>query len=302
MSKKLRHLSFVGASLCVCVMAGMSLSPATFAQEAAKPAVKKEVKGEAKADKSKGEAAKAVPIVPAEARSDVAAELKINGRVTDADGKPMTGIKLTQSRGILNDGRITSRLMATTDKSGEFEIELKGYAASLNRPMILVARNEDGSLCGFHVVTKDNAHSNHTIIMHATKPVIGRVESVSGADIPPSSVYINARIGELDCRVMMLWGADPENLDFTLPPGDYSLSLHLGLEHAMTGKDFTVTNDGCDLGKILAELSTIGAHMGKQAPEIDVTDARQFGSEDKPGMKLADYKGKWVLVDFWHYG
>ncbi len=37
--------------------------------------------------------------------------------------------------------------------------------------------------------------------------------------------------------------------------------------------------------------------VGKVAPELRVTEAR--GAE--PTVKLADYRGKWVAIEFWGY-
>ena len=52
-----------------------------------------------------------------------------------------------------------------------------------------------------------------------------------------------------------------------------------------------------DLGEITATATVIARHIGKKPPELTVTEARGIGKD----VKLSDFKGRWLLIEFWGY-
>jgi hypothetical protein len=52
-----------------------------------------------------------------------------------------------------------------------------------------------------------------------------------------------------------------------------------------------------DLGILDLKASPIAKLKGKMAPGWDITAARGV----KPNVKLSDYKGKWVYLEFWGF-
>ena len=52
-----------------------------------------------------------------------------------------------------------------------------------------------------------------------------------------------------------------------------------------------------DLKTLEVPATIIARHVGKAPPPWHVTDARGVNKE----VQLADFKGKWVLLEFWGY-
>jgi hypothetical protein len=52
-----------------------------------------------------------------------------------------------------------------------------------------------------------------------------------------------------------------------------------------------------DLGFVDLKLTPLGRHQGKEPPAWNVTAARGLD----PAVKLSDFKGRWLLIEFWGY-
>jgi hypothetical protein len=83
-----------------------------------------------------------------------------------------------------------------------------------------------------------------------------------------------------------------------LPPGDYRFTLR-ATDCVAASKTATVAADAkeVDLGATDLAPTVLARLYGKAPPEWTVSDARGV---DKT-LKLADLKGKWVLIEFWGY-
>jgi hypothetical protein len=87
-------------------------------------------------------------------------------------------------------------------------------------------------------------------------------------------------------------------LDFVLPAGTYTLSSYGG-DVVGTKQTITLAADRLehDCGTIDLKASPIAKLRGKTAPDWFIADARGV----KADVKLADYKGKWVYIEFWGF-
>jgi hypothetical protein len=52
-----------------------------------------------------------------------------------------------------------------------------------------------------------------------------------------------------------------------------------------------------EMGAVDLKLTPIAKHYGKAPPQWHVTAARGV----KPDVKFADFKGKWVVIEFWGF-
>jgi hypothetical protein len=86
--------------------------------------------------------------------------------------------------------------------------------------------------------------------------------------------------------------------EFVLPAGKY-LFHSWAQDGLIAERTATVTADRpvYDLGTLDMKASKIAKLKGKKAPDWVITDARGV----KADVKLADYKGKWVYLEFWGY-
>ena len=86
--------------------------------------------------------------------------------------------------------------------------------------------------------------------------------------------------------------------DVLVPPGTYQFWGY-GTDVADLNKEITAKADtpDLDLGILDMPATIIARHKGKAPPQWNVTDARGVEKD----VKLADFKGKWVLMEFWGF-
>jgi peroxiredoxin len=117
-----------------------------------------------------------------------------------------------------------------------------------------------------------------------------RIDGWEG-DAPSLNITVSPKGGSHAVTVpSRLSGAVP------LPPGDYLLEVS-SLDTVSREVPFTVRSgkNAVDLGVIPLERGPIAKRYGKPAPPLTLTEAVGVS----PKVTLADYRGKWVLVDFW---
>ena len=83
-----------------------------------------------------------------------------------------------------------------------------------------------------------------------------------------------------------------------LPPGEYDMNAY-GTDVKDIHKPLSLRAEepDLDLGKLDLPATFLARHKGRELPPWSVADARGV----KKDVTLADYRGKWVLVDFWGY-
>ena len=86
--------------------------------------------------------------------------------------------------------------------------------------------------------------------------------------------------------------------EFVLPVGEYAVTSY-GQDVKQTKTPLNVTADRSeyDLGKIDLKATPLAKLQGKPMPEWSIVDARGA----KKDVKLTDYKGKWVYIEFWGF-
>ena len=89
-----------------------------------------------------------------------------------------------------------------------------------------------------------------------------------------------------------------QTFEFFVPPGEYQLKFNGPKIHPIE-KTFTVAKgqDDLDLGTIDIPASRMAMLEGQPAPAIEGIKCWKNG----PAVKLADLKGKCVILDFWGY-
>jgi len=85
---------------------------------------------------------------------------------------------------------------------------------------------------------------------------------------------------------------------FLMPAGAYQFRGY-GTDVQNVDKEVVLTADkpNLDLKTIDMEATIIARHIGKAPPTWHVTDARGA----KKDVQVSDFKGKWVLIEFWGF-
>jgi thiol-disulfide isomerase/thioredoxin len=193
-----------------------------------------------------------------------------------------------------------------TDASGSFAMDIDTrQQANLPGQVKLHFASPDYTLQAIHVVRADDANKPAEITLKPTRLVCVRVIETPKDD---PKAYLNWEIYTLDAAgkpadQWQWWmlpnpnAGDPPHakrrLEVRLPAGKYKASFRSPTLHKVVDLDVPAGQGPLDLPDLLLESLASVRMVGKPAAEIAARDL-----DGKP-VKLADYRGKVVVLDFW---
>jgi thiol-disulfide isomerase/thioredoxin len=218
---------------------------------------------------------------------------KVAGHVVDSEGRPIAGAQIAQNWVVESSASMDAVRPARTDAEGRFTLEVAPYGGAT--PMMAI----------------DPARSLGAVMMIPTKGTDGpiRIELMPLVEVRVRFTYeASGRApGEEPLTILREPGGIPvaggyvsESSTFAakLPPGPYRLrgagsARHFGADREM------VLEPGrpVDLGAIELKVTPFGRLVGKVPPPWHITDARGIPKD----VRLSDFKGKWVVVEFWGF-
>ena len=244
-----------------------------------------------------------------------------NGPFWDKDGKPVD-----QSTDQVRDkyfgpdqlGQMEPgvREVVKTAPDGTFQIKISDIYHTLIAMDVARARG------GFGVVSKANPKAPIEIRLGPLVRVRGSFEGPAKGLRPSwTNLYVHVPVDTtrpLDMTRIAMCGSREAKFLLSLPPGRYLIEAYdAGVTAQLYGKAFVLDADTpeVDLGVIFLPPSdsiiakrrqsqaagTWGdytKHYGKKPPAWHVTDARGVDRD----VQISDFKGKWVLLDFWGLG
>jgi len=220
-----------------------------------------------------------------------AQQKEYHGTVVDAAGKPVAGAPV-DTYWAVRDGKLAPRVGTRTDAEGKFKINVNTIRG---RPTPLMAVDETVAFGA--AVVLDNDHPENDLLLQFVPlvPVRGEITAQKlGVPIEGSFVSIT-----YDKSVLALVGVACKGpFALQLPPGDYKLS-YAAADCISTKGTATVAAgaQGLDLGTTDLAPTVLSQLYGKAPPEWNVSDARGVPKT----VKLADYQGRWVLLEFWGF-
>ena len=261
----------------------------------------------------------------------------ITGRVVDADGAPVGDAAIDFfwcANGPLVDdegkrldptseegekrywsryGEMEPVLKTTSQADGRFSLEARGSFHTI------MAMDADRARGGLAMIPKNHDGSEVEIRL---QPLIRIEATIKGAEPgrQPAEVHAVVEVPAdparpLDlCRLVVAQARDSRLL-LSLPPGRYLLDAYDGEFKTEVVHEFVIKGETpeVDLGKLTLSPTlpninerieqsrasgTLGdytKHYGEKLPAWNIVDAR--GVDKK--VQLADFQGKWVLVNFW---
>ena len=218
-------------------------------------------------------------------------DVKVTGRVVGRDGKPVPGAKVARmwhaSLGNKQDGFAP----AIAGDDGHFTLKVDFYG----RDVALMALDAGRTVGGTTIVPANGARREVEIQLVPLTRVHGKFESKDlGRAIDWTNVYITLLPGKI--RLLQNTSRQAE-FSLLLPPGEYDLNGY-GTDVAGIHKPLSLKANGpadLDLGTLNLPATFLARHKGKELPPWTIADARGV----RKNVTLADYRGKWVLVDFW---
>jgi thiol-disulfide isomerase/thioredoxin len=247
-----------------------------------------------------------------------------NGKQWQEDGRPLSPRTAKEIADFWNDEGVMlphPRTIARRREGGRFAAEVSG------RPSISVYVTDAKQRFGvYHSYDKDTNDSPATLVLKPLVCVIGRFTCSEAGKTPGRTMAIVHPPGDSgNYKHFTQCGSTNGRFSFLLPPGQYDLQLYSDDPDArmpkpherdgapkdmppyLSGVRITVTPDerDIDLGTFDLKLTPAGKlqvnllkRVGQEPPKLYLAAARGI-SED---TQLTDLRGKWVLVDFWHFG
>ncbi|WP_337172992.1 redoxin domain-containing protein [Paludisphaera sp.] len=219
--------------------------------------------------------------------------VKIEGRVVDADGEPIAGAEVA-SFWIVDEetGEVKSYHGAKTDADGRFALKEEAYGDQFT----LAAYDADRAHASLAVVPKDALDKPVEIRLAPAVRVRGKLDSKELGHFPTwANTYLNTTPG--DARVLQRVVKDGE-FSFVAPAGDYVMDAY-GSDVRGVKRPLSLKPDlpEVDLGTIDLPAQALALMKGKPFPPWKLADARGV----KKDVTIADFRGKWVLIDVWGY-
>ncbi len=217
-------------------------------------------------------------------------EVKVNGRVVDAEGKPVAGVKIGTNWNVDRQGEMNPYKGVYSGKEGRFSLTTTFFG----RKQALLALDFDGKSGALLVLDEKGAAKPVELKLGPLVHVHGQFFCKELEKKPTwTMVYMMSGAARfLGCS------SDDASFSFHLPPGKYNFWGY-GSDSRDLKKDITLSADkpDFDMGTLDMEATIIARHKGKAPPKWHVTDARGVKKE----VKTSDFKGKWVLLEFWGY-
>jgi hypothetical protein len=218
-------------------------------------------------------------------------------RVVDPAGQPIADADLA-TRWICDDtsflfadktsGPKPFSVKAATDTEGLAEVVFEDYSNHL-----LLGYSKDRKLAGFVIVERQDEGNTLEIKFSPTIEVSAQYKC-SETDSVPTWTNMIVSIEEVRGYFFEFRSTDGK-VQFPFPVGKWKCRIY-GSNIKDVNKEFEAKPDEpFDFGTIDFEPTAMAKLIGKPAPEIQILDARGVPKD----FQLADYKGKWVLIEFW---
>jgi hypothetical protein len=232
-------------------------------------------------------AAAILGLLPMAARAQE--EIKVTGRVIDAAGKPVAGAEIATFWSTVKE-KLNPLRGVTTDAEGRFTLPVVFYG----RGEALFALDKDRKIGGL-IVVEPKAVAKPLEIKLA--PLVHLHGKFACKELNKPLKWTNVYLLSGPARFAMC-SSEEASFSFLLPPGTYKVWAY-GTDIQDLKKDITLKADerDVDLKTIDMPATIIARHKGKAPPAWHVTDARGV----KKDVKLSDFKGKWVLLEFWGF-
>ena len=214
-------------------------------------------------------------------------------KVVDARKMPIAKADAALLWGV-KDGAMIARAKkaVVTDDTGKAVLQPDDW--NEKRPVLVLSADRTlGAIVG---VSKTDDGKEVTATLGPTVRVKGRLEC---QELNSKPEWANTTVTADGFRAFFAQNTSRSaEFEFVLPAGKYALRSY-GTDVEDNKQTVTLATDRSEynLGTVDMKASPIAKLKGKTPPNWEITDARGV----KADVKLSDYKGKWVYVEFWGF-
>jgi hypothetical protein len=215
-------------------------------------------------------------------------------RVVDTAGKPIPGV--TVATGWELDGRVMKPFeeaaKAVSGEDGRARVSFK--QASKN--VALIGYDSDQTRAGYAII--DTAtDEEYRLVLEPVAKLRAKVSITDWAgDYPEGGFNFMILLPEKHAAFAAYAPMKPE-VEVPLPAGSYGYFIYSRDTSPFHKERAFKAGEVATLEPIVLEMTPIAKNYGKPALPITVTAARGL---EKP-FRIEDYRGKWVLLEFWAF-
>jgi hypothetical protein len=241
-------------------------------------------------------------------REDELPKVEVAGTVLGPDGSPSPGARVHWFW-VFSEVRPASEDALTADEHGAFRGKLTMWMDAF----ALVAYSKDGRLAGLVEMKKDAPGSVVIKLAPAVRVKAKVAHDPEGRKLVPwfNSIWrvchrepsqhlldFLGRRRENEIQIATL-DSSTSHLELRLPPGSYDYEVY-DSDHVFKSGHVVVPagKEEVDAGTIVLPPSFLARHDGKLLPEWRVAAARGV---DAKKARIADFRGKWLVVEFWGF-
>jgi hypothetical protein len=219
--------------------------------------------------------------------------LNVRGLIVDSEGRPVAGAEVA-TMWTVSEGRMVpapNARRAVTNEEGKAAFSMPAPV----RRQILIAYDASRERAGLGFVEPGPAQSEIEIRLEPVARVRNPLE-IAGwkGDFPSGTCNFNLTAPNLVTSTAVQTGF-AQDIEVRLPAGTFGIALFSLSTETAHRRIEVKAGELLVLEPIKLETSHLATLFDKPAPEITVTDARGVeGSFD-----LANYRGRWVLLEFW---
>ena len=237
------------------------------------------------------------------AQTSFADSYEITIRVTDADGKSVEGAIVScywdnrDESGFVDTVNAREDVRVLTQADGTAKLRIDNW----DRARSVMIQSSDGTQSAIIQVGPEDHKKEFDVKLEPTISVTGSLICEDLEDIQWTNTVVSP--GPKTQDFLIQWSATDGKFKFAVPQGTYTLYLY---GSHVTGKTQTIKipagKPSFDLGEITMEVDPQRRLIGKPAPALTISEARgvDFDAEENNNqLSLEQYKGKWVLLEFW---
>lgn len=245
-----------------------------------------------------------------------APKFDIKGKVMLPDGKPAAGAIVAQQFDLSSGSpKVARGEPITVNDDGSFSANI---TVPVDFP--LVAYSADGKHAAWVMTNRDGAGKGVDLKLAPVTEVSGSLHfpAKDGEADKPSPVdsysvvlgtpVTNAATGRTSTvPVIAMTIKGTEGFKAGVPAGTYNMTANPARDAKLpegmwvydlkpnSSKVEVKAGEAVKLGNMRLELSKLASYKGKTFPEWKVSEAKNTNGKNQ----IADYKGKWILVEFW---